>query len=107
RDSDRSCGCRKLTVFCDALKTASTGDDGKQYFVPLDNYPWAIFYRKSLFAAKGYQEPNTLDDLVALSEPLQTAATSPIGFGDKDGWPAMGTFDQLNMRINGYQFHVD
>ena len=30
----------------------------------------------------------------------------PIAFGDKDGWPAMGTFDQLNMRINGYDFHV-
>ena len=25
---------------------------------------------------------------------------------DKDGWPAMGTFDYINMRINGYEFHV-
>ena len=31
----------------------------------------------------------------------------PIAFADKDGWPAMGTFDILNMRINGYHFHVD
>ena len=31
---------------------------------------------------------------------------TPIAFGDKDGWPAMGTFDILNMRINGYDFHV-
>ena len=31
----------------------------------------------------------------------------PIAFGDKDGWPAMGTFDYINMRLNGYQFHVD
>jgi multiple sugar transport system substrate-binding protein len=31
----------------------------------------------------------------------------PIAFADKDGWPAMGTFDQLNLRINGYQFHKD
>jgi multiple sugar transport system substrate-binding protein len=30
----------------------------------------------------------------------------PIAFGDKDGWPAMGTFDQLNLRVNGYDFHV-
>ena len=30
----------------------------------------------------------------------------PIAFADKDGWPAMGTFDILNMRINGYDFHV-
>jgi multiple sugar transport system substrate-binding protein len=31
----------------------------------------------------------------------------PLAFADKDGWPAMGTFDILNMRQNGYQFHVD
>ena len=31
----------------------------------------------------------------------------PIAFADKDGWPAMGTFDYLNMRLNGYQFHLD
>jgi multiple sugar transport system substrate-binding protein len=97
----------KLQGFSDALKTASTGDDGKQYFVPLDNYPWAIFYRKSVFTAKGYQVPKTLDDLVALSKQMQKDGLAPIAFGDKDGWPAMGTFDQLNMRINGYQFHVD
>jgi multiple sugar transport system substrate-binding protein len=30
----------------------------------------------------------------------------PIAFADKDGWPAMGTFDILNMRMNGYDFHV-
>jgi multiple sugar transport system substrate-binding protein len=32
-----------------------------------------------------------------------------VGFaaGDKGGWEAMGTFDILNARINGYQFHVD
>ena len=30
----------------------------------------------------------------------------PFAFADKEGWPAMGTFDILNMRINGYDFHV-
>jgi multiple sugar transport system substrate-binding protein len=30
----------------------------------------------------------------------------PLAFGDKDGWPAMGTFDILNMRMNGYDFHI-
>jgi multiple sugar transport system substrate-binding protein len=27
--------------------------------------------------------------------------------GDKDGWPAQGTFDIINLRLNGYQFHVE
>ena len=31
----------------------------------------------------------------------------PFAFADKDGWPAMGTFDILNLRQNGYDFHVN
>jgi multiple sugar transport system substrate-binding protein len=27
----------------DAFKKASTGEDGKQYFIPVYNYPWAVF----------------------------------------------------------------
>jgi multiple sugar transport system substrate-binding protein len=52
--------------FSQAIADASTGDDGKKYFVPNYNYPWAIFYRKSVFAAKGYQVPKTFDELKTL-----------------------------------------
>jgi multiple sugar transport system substrate-binding protein len=91
--------------FSDALKKASTGADGHQYFVPFYYYPWAVFYRKSVFAAKGYTPPKTWDDYVALAGKLK-ADGMPIAFCDKDGWPAMGTFDYINMRTNGYDFHV-
>ena len=96
-----------LSGMNEALKKASTGEDGKQYFVPLTTYPWGLFYRKSVWEEKGYQEPKTLDELVTLAKQMQTDGLIPIAFADKDGWPAMGTFDQLNLRINGYQFHVD
>jgi len=96
-----------LSGFSEAFKQASTGDDGKQYFVPLTIYPWAIFYRKSVWEEKGYQPPKTLDELVTLAKQMEKDGLVPIAFADKDGWPAMGTFDQLNLRINGYQFHVD
>src|SRR5829696_8300884 len=96
-----------LTGFSEAFKQASTADDGKQYFVPLTTYPWAFFYRKSVWEEKGYEEPKTLDELVALAKQMEQDGLVPIAFADKDGWPAMGTFDQLNLRINGYQFHVD
>ena len=46
-----------LSGFSEAFKQASTGDDGKQYFVPLTTYPWALFYRKSVWEEKGYQPP--------------------------------------------------
>jgi multiple sugar transport system substrate-binding protein len=97
----------KLSGFSDAFKTASTGDDGKQYFVPLYNYPWAVFYRPSVFSKYGYTPPKTLDEMKTLSAKMQKDGLIPIAFADKDGWPAMGTFDILNMRINGFQFHID
>ncbi|MBQ0895085.1 carbohydrate ABC transporter substrate-binding protein [Micromonospora sp. U56] len=97
----------KLSGYSDAFKKASTGDDGKQYFVPSSYYPWAVFYRKSVWQQRGYQVPKTLDDLNAVGAQMKKDGLTPIAFADKDGWPAMGTFDILNLRINGYQFHVD
>ncbi|HST85042.1 MAG TPA: ABC transporter substrate-binding protein [Kineosporiaceae bacterium] len=96
-----------LTGYTEAFKTASTGDDGKQYFVPVSYYPWAVFYRKSLWKKNGYTEPKTLDEFTALCKQMQTDGLEPLAFADKDGWPAMGMFDILNMRVNGYQYHVD
>jgi multiple sugar transport system substrate-binding protein len=92
--------------FSDAMKAASTGADGKQYFVPFYYYPWAVFYRKSLFQAKGYTIPKTWDEYKALAVKMKADGLTPIALGDKDGWPAMGTFDYINMRLNGYDFHV-
>jgi multiple sugar transport system substrate-binding protein len=93
--------------YSDAFIKASTAADGKKYFVPFDNYPWAIFYRPSVWKAKGYEVPKTLDALKALAVKMKADGLIPIAFADKDGWPAMGTFDYLNQRINGYQFHMD
>ena len=92
--------------YSDAMKAASTGADGHQYFIPIYNYPWAVFYRKSLFADKGYKVPVTMDDLTSLGAQMQKDGITPFAFADKQGWPAMGTFDILNMRVNGYDFHV-
>src|SRR4051812_10366903 len=92
--------------YSDALKNASTGLDGKQYFVPFYYYPWAVFYRKSVFEKNGYEIPKTLDELKTLGAQMKKDGLTPIAFADKDGWPAMGTFDILNLRVNGYDFHM-
>ncbi len=93
--------------FSEGFANASTADDGKKYFVPNANYPWGFFYRKSIWAEKGYTEPATFDELKALCTQMKADGLIPISFADKDGWPAMGTFDYINMRTNGYQFHLD
>lgn len=91
--------------FSQALEDQPTGEDGKQYLTPYYYYPWAVFHRKSLFRERGYQAPGTLDEYVALAKRMQKDKLVPIAFCDKDGWPAMGTFDYINMRTNGYEFH--
>jgi multiple sugar transport system substrate-binding protein len=90
-----------------ALQVAATGDHGRQYIVPLTMYPWVVIYRKSLFAAKGYQIPKTLSQFVALAKKMQHDGLAPLVSADADGWPAEGMFDILDMRMNGYRFHMD
>jgi multiple sugar transport system substrate-binding protein len=86
---------------------AVKGNDGHVYAVPTDYYPWAVFYRKDVWAAKGYTVPTNWDDFVALCDKMKKDGLTPIAFADKDGWPAQGTFDILNLRLNGYDFHVN
>jgi len=92
--------------YSEAFKAASTGDDGKQYFIPFYNYPWVVIHRKSLFEENGYAVPTTWDEFKALGDQMKADGLVPLAFGDSDGWPAMGTFDILNMRLNGYDFHI-
>ncbi|MET4921421.1 ABC transporter substrate-binding protein [Streptomyces sp. PSRA5] len=93
------------TGFSAALKAQSTGSDDKQYLTPYYYYPWAVFHRKSVFERYGYEAPRTLDEYLALARRMKKDKLTPIAFCDKDGWPAMGTFDYINMRTNGYEFH--
>ena len=96
-----------LTDFGESFKTASTGNDGKQYFVPFYYYPWAVHYRKSVFAEKGYTVPTNKDELLALATKMQADGLIPFAYANDGKWPVQGTFDILNMRINGYKYHVD
>ena len=93
--------------FTPGFASSVKGNDGHVYAIPTDYYPWAVFYRKDVWAAKGYQIPTNWDDFKALCEKMKKDGLIPIAFADKDGWPAQGTFDILNLRLNGYDFHVN
>lgn len=88
---------------------ASTGLDGKKYLVPTDWYPWAIHYRKSVWKAAGVNPASikTMADLINACKTFKAKGLIPIAQADKGGWEAMGVFDIVNMRTNGYQFHAD
>ena len=93
--------------FTDAFAESVKGNDGNIYGVPVDYYPWALFYRKSVFASHGYTVPTNWDSFKALLAQMQKDGLIPIAMGDKDGWPAQGTLDIINLRLNGYTFHVE
>lgn len=95
-----------LTGFSEGFKSASSGLDGKQYFVPFYFYPWGVHYRKSLFAENGYTIPTTWDEFTALCDQMQADGLIPLCGANDGRWPQMGMFDMLNLRINGYDYHV-
>jgi len=41
-----------------------------------------------------------------LCEKMQADGIITLAFANKGGWEAMGTFDMMNLRVNGYDFHV-
>jgi multiple sugar transport system substrate-binding protein len=92
-----------------SYKIASTGLDGKQYFVPQSWYPWGLHYRKSMLKELGLDPENigNFDDMIKMFEAMKKKGLVGFAAGDKGGWEAMGTFDIINARVNGYQFHVD
>lgn len=95
-----------LEGFSEGFKTASSLDDA-QYFVPFYYYPWALHYRKSAFEEAGYTVPTTWDEFKALLDQMQADGIStPLAAANDGSWPQMGMFDMLNLRINGYDFHV-
>src|SRR3954470_1029494 len=63
--------------YSQAFKDASTLD-GKQYFVPFYNYPWAFFYKKSVFEKNGWEPATNLDEFKALCDKIKAKGMTPI-----------------------------
>ena len=83
----------------------STG--AKQYGVPYTYYQWGLYSRADLLEKAGVKAPiATWDDLLGACDKLKAAGIEPIVIGSKDLWPTAGWFDYIDMRLNGYDFHM-
>ncbi|MEQ6204557.1 extracellular solute-binding protein [Sulfitobacter sp. HNIBRBA2951] len=80
--------------------------DGKIWGVPYTYYQWGIYYRKDIFEEQGIAVPTNWDEFKAAGETLKAAGVTPITIGTKYLWTAGGVFDYLNLRTNGYDFHM-
>ncbi|SIQ57243.1 carbohydrate ABC transporter substrate-binding protein, CUT1 family [Alkalispirochaeta americana] len=80
--------------------------DGRQYGVPWGYYQWGVYYRKDIFAEHGLEVPETWDEFIALGEVLKNQGITPVTIGTRYLWTTAGWFDYLNLRINGYDYHM-
>lgn len=80
--------------------------DGKQWGVPYTYYQWGVYYRKDIFDELGLSEPKTFDEEKANCQKLIDAGKKCYTIGTKYLWTAGGWFDYLNMRTNGFDFHM-
>lgn len=80
--------------------------DGKQWGVPYTYYQWGIYYRKDIFDDLGLTEPATWAEEKANCAKIVESGRSCYAIGTKFLWTAGGWFDYLNMRTNGFDFHM-
>ena len=69
----------------DFAKERVTVDD-KVYGLPGEAETIGLYYNKDVFAELGLEEPQSLEDLEAVSQAVKAAGKTPMAVGDKEGW---------------------
>jgi len=85
---------------------ASMTIDGKQWGIPYTYYQWGIYFNRDAYAQAGVEVPATWDEFIANCAKFKEAGIDCVTTGTKALWPAAGIFDYLNLRTNGYEFHM-
>ncbi len=80
--------------------------DGKQYGVPYTYYQWGVYYRQDIFEKYSLTAPKTWAEELANCQVLLDNGVKCYTIGSKFLWTAGGWFDYLNMRTNGFDFHM-
>jgi multiple sugar transport system substrate-binding protein len=95
--------------FDESMKSAAASMtmDGKKWGVPYTYYQWGIYYNKDAYKKAGVTEPKTWTEFIANCEKFKAAGIDCLTTGTKALWPGAGIFDYMNLRTNGYEFHMD
>ncbi|GAA0807695.1 ABC transporter substrate-binding protein [Spirilliplanes yamanashiensis] len=85
---------------------AGTSADGKIYGTPMSmNVKSLVWYPKKAFEAKGWKEPTTTEELIALTNTIKASGTAPwcvgIEAGPATGWPVTDWIEDYVLRIGG------
>ncbi|WP_391573026.1 ABC transporter substrate-binding protein [Cohnella sp.] len=60
--------------------------DGKVAALPLESLSWGYLYNKKIFADNGLTPPQTLDEMKAAAEKLQSAGVKPFLLAFQESW---------------------
>ncbi len=74
--------------------------------MPYTYYQWGIYYNKDVYSQVGVEVPETWDQFVANCETFQAAGIDCLTTGTKALWPVAGIFDYIDLRTNGYDYHM-
>jgi multiple sugar transport system substrate-binding protein len=81
--------------------------DGSVWGVPYTYYQWGVYYREDIFEELGLTEPATWEEELANCQAILDSGRKCYTIGTKFLWTAGGWFDYLNMRTNGFDFHME
>ncbi|WP_428688495.1 ABC transporter substrate-binding protein [Roseibium sp.] len=81
--------------------------DGKQWGIPYSFYQWGVYYREDIYKELGLTEPKNWDEFKANCQKIIDSGRKCFSIGTKFLWTAAGWFDYLDLRQNGYEFHMD
>ena len=89
----------------DSVRGALT-QDGRVWGIPYTYYQWGVYYREDIFNELGLSEPATWEEELANCQVIVDSGRACYTIGTKFLWTAGGWFDYLNMRTNGFDFHM-
>jgi len=88
-----------------ALAAESMRADGTIYAVPFASQTQLVIYNKAIFDANGIEEPQTWEELVALSQTLKDAGVIPFANGTATAWQNETVTFGLGSSLMGKDFY--
>lgn len=86
--------------FSTAMRIASSLGD-TPYGIPISTYQWGFYYNRAVFREHNIQEPVTWDEFIEILTILKARGVVPITLASGSGWPIVGWYEYLNLRLNG------
>ncbi|MFD2647674.1 extracellular solute-binding protein [Devosia albogilva] len=90
-----------------SLAAESMRSDGTVYAVPFASQTQLVIYNTEIFEANGLEEPETWEDLVALSQTLKDAGVIPFANGTATAWQNETVTFGLGSSLIGEDFYDD